>query len=125
MTQDLRWKEGLDLFVVGALAALNGGPDAGNIMGMRRAAQFVANSLDCHSWLRETALVNPFEAFMDDDDSSDSDDDKETKAGEDSPILIDKKCNISCCTKSGDFLAESIARVMTQDSSIKIFNSRT
>jgi lysine/ornithine N-monooxygenase len=93
VTQDLRWKEGLDLFVVGALAALNGGPDAGNIMGMRRAAQFVANSLDCHNWLRETALVNPFEAFMDDDDSSDSDDDKETKAGEDSPILIDKKCS--------------------------------
>jgi hypothetical protein len=94
VTQDLRWKDELDLFVVGALGALNGGPDSGNIMGMRRAAQLVANALDCHSWLRETALVNPFEAFMDDYESSDSDDDEDgdERAGAYSSTRADKNC---------------------------------
>mmetsp|Transcript_20580 Transcript_20580/g.59723 ORF Transcript_20580/g.59723 Transcript_20580/m.59723 type:complete len:484 (-) Transcript_20580:3150-4601(-) len=79
VTEDLRWKENLQLYVVGSLGALNTGPDAGNLMGSRRAAQLVANSLDCRSWLREKALANPFEAlFMDDssdDESTDSDTD--------------------------------------------------
>lgn len=69
VTEDLRWKEGLDLFVVGSLGALNIGPDAGNLMGMRRAAQLVSNAIGCRSWLRESVLVNPFEALIDDSDS--------------------------------------------------------
>ena len=63
VTQDLRWKEGLNLFVVGSMGALNIGPDAGNLMGIRRAAQIMANALGCRSWLRESVLANPFEAF--------------------------------------------------------------
>mmetsp|Transcript_45599 Transcript_45599/g.111024 ORF Transcript_45599/g.111024 Transcript_45599/m.111024 type:complete len:565 (+) Transcript_45599:110-1804(+) len=114
VTQDLRWKDGLDLFVVGALAALNGGPDAGNVMGMRRAAQLVANALDCHSWLRETALVNPFAVFGDDDSSDDDSDagidDKEfvayktfidiDKDGLDSSTETESSSDCSCSTCS-------------------------
>ncbi|KAL7533690.1 hypothetical protein ACHAXR_008539 [Thalassiosira sp. AJA248-18] len=75
---DLEWSK--NLFVVGALASLNVGPDSGNIMGARRAASIVANTLECKSWLREGdghgALSNPFELFWDEDDSSsDSDSD--------------------------------------------------
>ncbi|KAL7566324.1 hypothetical protein ACA910_013647 [Epithemia clementina (nom. ined.)] len=75
VTQDLRWKEGLDLFVVGSLGSLNIGPDAGNLMGIRRAAQIVANALGSRSWLRGSVLANPFEAleWSSDDDSIQSD----------------------------------------------------
>lgn len=58
-----------NIFVVGAMAALQVGPDAGNLMGMRRAARLVANALDCHAWLRERALTNPFLALWDDSES--------------------------------------------------------
>eukprot|EP00980_Cylindrotheca_fusiformis_P002579 scaffold609_cov130-Cylindrotheca_fusiformis.AAC.15 len=82
VTQDLRWTEGIDLFVVGSLGALNIGPDAGNLMGIRRAAQLVANALGCRRWLRETVYANPFEVFWSDssslsssDEDEDSDDD--------------------------------------------------
>lgn len=73
ITEDLRWKAGLDLFVTGSLGALNIGPDAGNLMGMRRSAQLVANALECRRRLREKVLVNPFDAFLDDDDSTTED----------------------------------------------------
>ena len=73
MTVDLEWTK--NLFVVGALASLNTGPDSGNIMGARRAASIVANALECKSWLRkeEGALANPFELFWDEEDSSSED----------------------------------------------------
>jgi hypothetical protein len=76
VTQDLRWKEGMDLFVVGSFAALNVGPDAGNLMGIRRAAQIVANALGSRTWLRESVLVNPFEALaaLDETDSDSASD---------------------------------------------------
>ncbi|KAL7544271.1 hypothetical protein ACHAWF_007651 [Thalassiosira exigua] len=74
---DLEWAK--NLFVVGALASLNVGPDGGNIMGARRAASIVANTLECKSWLREGenrgALSNPFELLdgvWDESDESDS-----------------------------------------------------
>ena len=72
---DLEWRK--NLFVVGALAGLNVGPGSGNIMGARRAASIVANTLGCKSWLREGqgALSNKFQLFWDEDDSSDSDSD--------------------------------------------------
>mmetsp|Transcript_35240 Transcript_35240/g.57465 ORF Transcript_35240/g.57465 Transcript_35240/m.57465 type:complete len:124 (-) Transcript_35240:228-599(-) len=76
---DLEWSK--NLLVVGALASLNVGPDSGNIMGARRAASIVANTLECKSWLRDEkgrgALSNPFtELFWDEEDSSsDSDSD--------------------------------------------------
>lgn len=84
VTQDLRWKEGMDLFVVGALGSLNIGPDAGNLMGIRRAAQIAANALGSRSWLRESVLANPFEAldWSDSSDDENEDDDSSTKTDE-------------------------------------------
>ena len=72
---DLEWTK--NLYVVGALSSLNVGPDAGNIMGARRAASIVAGALDCKSWLRkeEGTLSNKFHAFLDDDESSSNSDD--------------------------------------------------
>jgi hypothetical protein len=63
-----------NFFVVGSLGALGIGPDAGNRMVIRRAAQLVANALGCRSWLRETVHVNPFEALAGQDWSDSSDD---------------------------------------------------
>ncbi|KAK1736822.1 FAD-NAD(P)-binding protein [Skeletonema marinoi] len=70
---DLEWSK--NLFVVGALASLNVGPDSGNIMGARRAASLVANALECKAWLRDAdsrgALSNRFDQlFWDEEDSS-------------------------------------------------------
>ena len=79
VTPDLQWHASrTNIFVVGAMAALQVGPDAGNLMGMRRAARLVANALDCHGWLRERALTNPFLALWDDSESE-SDNDSDSK----------------------------------------------
>ena len=77
LTEDLQWnkKTHPNLFVVGALAALQMGPDAGNLMGLRRAATVVANALECRCWLREKSLANPFEALFDDDSDTESESD--------------------------------------------------
>lgn len=53
VTQDLQWGSYKRLFVVGALASLQVGPDAGNLMGLRRAAQTVALTMDLRAWLRK------------------------------------------------------------------------
>jgi hypothetical protein len=83
ITEDLRWKQNLALYVVGSLGSLNTGPDAGNLMGIRRAAQLVANALECRCWLRESALVNPFEALlMGDDESLNSDNEASSSSDE-------------------------------------------
>lgn len=74
-----------NFFVVGGLASLSVGPDAGNLMGMRRAAEIVANALHCRCWLRtENVLQNPFDIFMDDDDDDDSTEDESESAEESS-----------------------------------------
>lgn len=80
LSQDLQW-EGLDnLFVIGALSALQVGPDAGNLMGLRRASQTIAGVLDLRAWMRDEKSVlgnirgNRFSAFGD----SDSDDEGST-----------------------------------------------
>ena len=74
---DLEWRG--NLFCVGALASLNVGPDGANLMGARRAASIVANTLECKQWLREgdqcSALANKFHLFMEDSSDSDSDTD--------------------------------------------------
>ena len=80
VTQDLRWKDGCNILLAGALAALQVGPDAGNLMGIRRAAVLIANSLNCRGWLHEQTLANPFDALMWDDSDSDTDSDTETPA---------------------------------------------
>ena len=78
LTQDLRWSPdetigAHNILVVGALAALQVGPDAGNLMGIRRAAATIAsNALQCRKWIRETTLVNKFGALAWSDSESDS-----------------------------------------------------
>lgn len=71
---DLEWRR--NLFCVGALGSLNVGPDGANLMGARRAASIVANTLECKQWLREgdqcSALANKFHLFMEDSSDSDS-----------------------------------------------------
>lgn len=73
VSEDLEWNK--NLFVVGGLSSLSVGPDAANLMGMRRSAQIVANTLGCRCWLREAnVLKNPFDALMTDDTESESED---------------------------------------------------
>lgn len=73
VTEDLEWCS--NMFVVGAMAGLNLGPDAGNLMGARRGASLIANALDCRAWLRTTGNIfaNRYSVFDDDDESSSSD----------------------------------------------------
>ena len=73
LSQDLQWGNFKQLFVIGALASLEVGPDAGNLMGLRRAAQIVANAMDLRSWLRDSKTVlgnicgNRFDALAESD----------------------------------------------------------
>jgi hypothetical protein len=46
-------------------------------MGIRRAALVIADSLDCRCWLREKALVNPFEALLLSDSDTEPEDESE------------------------------------------------
>jgi hypothetical protein len=73
VSEDVEWHP--NIFVVGAMAGLNLGPDAGNLMGMRRGATIVANALGCRSWLREKGnlFANRYSLFAveDDDDTVD------------------------------------------------------
>lgn len=102
LTQDLQWNTSnrANVFVVGAMAALQVGPDAGNLMGMRRAARVVASALDCRGWLRERVLANPFMALW----SSDSDDDDSSKESTNLMKLINdnESPRIAIVDDSGD-----------------------
>lgn len=75
LSQDLQWGDFKHFFVIGALASLQVGPDAGNLMGLRRAAQIVANAMDVRAWLRDTKSVlgnirgNRYDALGSDSDS--------------------------------------------------------
>ena len=81
VSEDLEWFP--NIFVVGGMAGLNLGPDAGNLMGARRGATLIANALDCRSWLREKGNIfaNRYSLFAmeDDDDSSSSDSESSTE----------------------------------------------
>jgi len=109
ITEDLQWKESTNstkqnrtpsIFVSGAMAGLQVGPDAGNLMGMRRAATTIASALDCRSWLRATTLVNRFEAFgySSDEESSSSLDEND----EDSNFTGKKSFTTESITQSED-----------------------
>lgn len=52
LSKDLQWGPHAQLFLVGALAALQVGPDAANLMGCRRAALVVAKVLGLRLWQR-------------------------------------------------------------------------
>ena len=78
VTEDVEWRSKTNLFVTGSLASLNLGPDAGNLMGARRAAQLIAGRLERPSWLRGEGNIlaqNRFDSLLwsdsEDDDSSD------------------------------------------------------
>ncbi len=67
------------MFVVGALSSLYTGPDAANLMGIRRASQVVANQLDCclsTNRLRQHGKVfqNRFDVFGDTESSDEEED---------------------------------------------------
>jgi hypothetical protein len=113
VTQDLRWCDGQttppNLFIVGAMAGLQVGPDAGNLMGIRRAALVIADSLDCRCWLREKALVNPFEALLLSD--SDSDTESEDESEEDLPTCCDEDLESECACIDDQFKLPGIQLV--------------
>jgi hypothetical protein len=91
VTEDLRWSAACSgLYVVGGLASLNVGPDASNLMGIRRAASIVSyHALACRSWLREAqspVLANRFHALWSDSES---------------------ECEFECTCESGDTDSET------------------
>lgn len=72
VTEDLQLAP--HMFVVGALSSLYTGPDAANLMGIRRASQVVANQLECclsTNRLRQHGKVfqNRFDVFGESDSS--------------------------------------------------------
>ena len=78
--EDLRWCKNLpNVFVVGGLAALRVGPSAGNLMGARRAAETIVQSLGAYEDLADekgaNVRTNPYSALFDSDEDESSDDD--------------------------------------------------
>jgi hypothetical protein len=78
VSQDLQLGSHKQLFVLGALASLEVGPDAGNLMGLRRAAQIVASVMGQRDWLKKTTSVignvrgNRYAALNDSESETDS-----------------------------------------------------
>ncbi|CAJ1339093.1 unnamed protein product [Effrenium voratum] len=109
VSQDLQWGSLSQLFVMGALASLQVGPDAGNLMGLRRAAHIVANVLGLRDWLKDTASVlgnvrgNRYAALgapdsdSESDRSSDSGEFAELKSSDAAEASTDASSNSSFC----------------------------
>jgi hypothetical protein len=78
LSQDLQWGDFKQLFVIGALASLQVGPDAGNLMGLRRAAHIVADAMDLSGWQKNTKSIlknirgNRYTALASDSDTDDA-----------------------------------------------------
>eukprot|EP00930_Biecheleria_cincta_P037102 TRINITY_DN25441_c0_g1_i1.p1 TRINITY_DN25441_c0_g1~~TRINITY_DN25441_c0_g1_i1.p1 ORF type:complete len:523 (-),score=82.49 TRINITY_DN25441_c0_g1_i1:529-2097(-) len=53
LSEELQWGAHDRLFAIGALASLQVGPDAGNIMGIRRAAQIMTSAMGFRDWLHD------------------------------------------------------------------------
>jgi len=119
ITEDLRWKESLPLYVVGGLGALNVGPDAGNLMGIRRAAQLVANELDCRCWLREEVLTNPFDAFN--MGYSSSEDESDDDSNGDSGLEAAHPCTRTKCANAFDKMQGSLTAALAADPDCNTF----
>merc|ERR1719174_562615 len=58
LSEDLQLGVHKQLFVIGSLASLQVGPDAGNLMGIRRAAQILASTMGLRDWLCEDSQIN-------------------------------------------------------------------
>ncbi|GMI07116.1 hypothetical protein TrVE_jg4737 [Triparma verrucosa] len=103
LTPDLQWGSFKQLFVIGALASLQVGPDAGNLMGLSRAAQMATDAMDINSFskyknsnqsVQGWYQTNRFaEAF---DSDSDSDSDSDTDSDSDGEIEIERAVEIPC-----------------------------
>jgi lysine/ornithine N-monooxygenase len=79
--EDLRWCKHLrNVFVVGGLASLRVGPSAANLMGARRAAETIVQSLGAYEDLADekgaNVRTNPYSALFDSDDDEESSDDE-------------------------------------------------
>ena len=73
ISEDRRWTEDENIYVLGGLASLAVGPDAANLMGISRAAETVATALNSKRWLWEdesNVLSNSYAAFLDESDVS-------------------------------------------------------
>jgi len=88
LSDDLQLGVHKKLFVIGSLASLQVGPDAGNLMGIRRAAQILTSAMGFREWLAdqsqidETSLLrniqgNRYDLLQDDDDDDDDDEESE------------------------------------------------
>jgi len=110
LSQDLQWPQLDRLFVLGALAALQVGPDAANLMGLRRAAQVVVSALDTRAWLKSEASVlgnirgNRFGALglPDNSDSEDSDDECSGGSAKSAGKSDDKSDEVELLTCGGE-----------------------
>lgn len=98
LSQDLQWGDFKHFFVIGALASLQVGPDAGNLMGLRRAAQIVANAMDVRAWLRDTKSVlgnirgNRYDALGSDSDSDSDWSVRSAKIANDKFFCMNSQC---------------------------------
>jgi hypothetical protein len=94
------------------------GPDAGNLMGIRRAALVIADSLDCWCWLREKALVNPFEALCFSGTDTEPEDESEHNCStccEEDLESENNNANLRCANIDGPFellVSSSVMRLM-------------
>jgi len=58
LSQDLQFGVHKQFFVIGSLASLQVGPDAGNLMGIRRAAQVMTSTMGFRDWLGDNAQID-------------------------------------------------------------------
>lgn len=86
LSQELQWGAHDRLFAIGALASLQVGPDAGNLMGIRRAAQIMTSAMGLRDWLHEqkgnaslqkNIRGNPFDLLQDDNEESEKESEEE------------------------------------------------
>jgi hypothetical protein len=77
LSQDLQWQDGIS--VVGALAAGELGPDAGNLSGARRAAAICAESIGVFDHMQNggSILSNLFSALASDSDLEEEEEEEE------------------------------------------------
>jgi lysine/ornithine N-monooxygenase len=77
ITEDAKWRDDANIYVIGGLGSMNIGPDSANLMGIRRAAEIIANALECRTWLRSESnvLQNPFVALTQDESDNEYDSD--------------------------------------------------
>ena len=99
--------------VVGTLASLQVGPDAGNLTGARRAAEVCAAELGVFDHLQErgNGLANPFDVF-----ASDSDDESTDSEGELEPPTLTPSDSDSSATEDAPSEDDSRSDVLLDGS---------